>query len=147
MSAAATSVWSSRYDGHRFENHGLVGRRLGPGYYSFRMMSGRPGGRILSVMVSLLEPWAVESVPCAVPSCKRHGRSCPLYDDDDGDCKMTTILAEGPRWSSVFLLIADDALHVTLYRRPRVRTLEGAKRGRYVCRDAGFVVQAFVGVP
>ena len=146
LSAIGTSVRDSRYDGHKFENHGLMGRRLGPGRYRFRQVSGKPWGRILGVGITLLEPWAGESVLCAVTACERHGRSCPLYDDD-GDCRLVRVLAESSRWQPLVSLDVDGIFEVSMFRHPRVRTLEGARRGRVVCRDAGFVVQAIMGAP
>ena len=75
MSGVVTPIRASRYDGHRFENHGLRGRRLGPGRHRFSLKKGKPDGPILYLMYRRLEPWAGESVRCVVPSCERHGPS------------------------------------------------------------------------
>jgi hypothetical protein len=147
LSAVEMFIRTGSYDGHRFDNHGLSGRRLGPGRHRFSLKKGKPDGSILYLMYRLLEPWAGESVRCVVPSCERHGPSCPLYDGDDGDCRPTMLLGEGPRWSIFVSPCATDEFILTTSCHPRVRTLAGSMKAKSVCRDAGFVVQAFVGMP
>ena len=133
-------VLLSIYKDGKFRNDGLRGRRLGPGRYRFTQPDRKSLDRGVSGLVNIGEPWGSERTMVRALACDLHGFICPLVESDDHSCSKHFVLIEGCRWFAICALTM-TRLDVVIFRRPKAKTLRGAKLGKVVARDVDFTVQ------